>query len=172
MIRGFKRRYLLLALVAIVLIVGLLYCMDDNKAGIEGNRIGYDCPGFVIKLLMGQPDKMSSYYESGLTTYHYKDCTFFGKDAEITYETQVFGVNRITMTMAVSKDEASAMFDRVRESVKNKYEDDEDFYCNEPHYNSNGSMGQSMGTFDGACSKNFSIFYHDGELEVDGYWQR
>lgn len=170
--KRFRRRYLLLALTAIVLIAGLVYCIDDNKAGIEGNRIGYDCPDFVIKLLMGQPDEEEHYSECDLSSYHYDDCTFFGKDAEITYETQVFGVNRITMTMAVSEDEASAMFDRVRQSVRNEYEDNVDFYCNEPIYNSNGSMGQSMGTFDGACSKNFSIFYHDGELEVDGYWQR
>lgn len=168
--KGFKFRYLAVAIIACALIVWIaVISTGDRKAGIEGNKVDFSC--FAVKLLMGEPDKEKILSESGTTVYEYYDRTFFGHNGSISYWS-LFQVDRIILNLNVSDDEAYALFSTISQSIENEYKDQKGFYCNPVEQKEDGGLEQKMGVDKGACDISITLTYMNGKLRVDEYYLR
>lgn len=168
--KGFKFRYLAVAIIVCALIVWIaVMSTGDKKAGIEGNKVDFSC--FAVKLLMGKPDKETYWSESGTTIYEYYDRTFFGHNGSISYWSFI-QVDRIILNLNVSDDEAYALFSTISQSIENEYKDQKGFYCNPVEQTEDGGLEQKMGVDKGACDISITLTYLNGKLRVDEYYLR
>ncbi len=69
----------------------LLWLLEINRSvyevGIEGNEVHFKTPGFLVKLMCGEPDEEKEYSETtGAREYIYNDQTLFGRQGSIVNE--------------------------------------------------------------------------------------
>ena len=159
-------------IVVLATVIGIaVMSIGDKKEGIEGNKVGFRYPLFCVRLLMGEPDEVSTSSLTGEKEYQYHDQTFFGQAGSIAYSTHGLGVDDITLRIDIDENEAETLFNTISQSIESKYKDETGYYCNPVEQKEDGKLIQKMGVNKGAGGIYFTLSYLNGKLKLDGFDQ-
>ncbi len=155
----------------------LLWLLEINRSvyevGIEGNAVHFKTPGFLVKLMCGEPDEEKEYSETtGAREYIYNDQTLFGRQGSISYYC-LYGVNHVYMEIPVEEPQTgqelfydiSAYMCEVYSRKAGYY--DQGIIVNEEE----GILSHNIGAYFGAKGMTARIEYADNKISVIAHYQ-
>lgn len=98
-----------------------------NKTGIEGSKVHFKTPGFVLPLLNGKPDEVKEYRETGTKEYIYHDQILFGQKGSVFYSC-LSGVYEAKAVIPVTEQDREEVFNYVSEYMSIVYSQKKGFY--------------------------------------------
>lgn len=171
-----KKFFKIFSVFFIIIITGcLLLAFEINSSaydpGIEGNRIHFKTPDFMVQIINGKPDKVTEYSVSGAKEYVYHEQTLFGRQGSIHYHS-LFGVNEVNIEIPVEAGYEETVFNEIGEYMCNVYSKKRGYYDEGIRVNeATGGLIHRLGADFGATGISVMIEYEEKQIRVYTHYQ-